>query len=529
MNHILPSAILALACAATAQSGRSLTQIGLPIVGQTLQIDLSYPASAVGNLFAFAYSIAPFPGSMPITVPGWTVNGELRIDWLSAIIGNNGLLPAGNLVSDALSIPVQPTLLGFAFEVQTYDLNLPTATASFSDNDLEIVLQGIPQWYPEQVLAQNVYPVLHAACNRTGQAVVGYFNLSMTTKFIQRYSPASGWGAPIPTPWSSPFFDDIGIDSYGNVMCVYRNASQDGIGATMHIPGIGWSSEHGLGSSGGSVGVPDLAMSPGGRSIVVYEEGTVFGANIWGAAAYGTAWPPATHLLSYHPGASGQPRVVIDDGNVGSVVFVEAVPNGVGGYNHSLMGCQYVYGTNLATTIALLPGPITDLRVVRSAGRIHAVWNLQTSVYAWTLGGTPTFIGTSASTPYSTIATNGAGQGEVMWVQESGGTRHLWSAALVGTGFGTAQLVDPNASWYLKPQVVVDSAGIATATWLQTGGAFWSRKAPGASWLPSANLDAISTQISAPELVVDAQGDVQALWTRVGSTLTRELVTRSWR
>ena len=76
---LAPVCVLALAAAAAAQTGRTMNLLAPAFLGQTASFEMTHPTGAAGNIYAFLYSL-PFPGSTPITVPGFTVNGSALVD-----------------------------------------------------------------------------------------------------------------------------------------------------------------------------------------------------------------------------------------------------------------------------------------------------------------------------------------------------------------------------------------------------------------------------------------------------------------
>jgi hypothetical protein len=137
---LLAITLVASLCAnVTAQTGRTLQAANLPSPGSTLQVNLSYPSSAAGNINLFVWSM-PYVGSYPVTIPGFSVIGQLRLDAFSLMPTNASLLSTGGAASMSLNIPNTPSILGAALDCQSSDINFQTAQWFFSDNDLEIIV-----------------------------------------------------------------------------------------------------------------------------------------------------------------------------------------------------------------------------------------------------------------------------------------------------------------------------------------------------------------------------------------------------
>ena len=123
-----------------AQTGRVLSTLASPQVGATARFEVAYPATAAGNLGWFAVGYHS-PGAVPLTVPGFSTFGLVRIA-TNQLLGNVPWL-AGSGAGTAemtLTIPANTALAGFAFDVQTFDIELQASTIHLSDNDLELTI-----------------------------------------------------------------------------------------------------------------------------------------------------------------------------------------------------------------------------------------------------------------------------------------------------------------------------------------------------------------------------------------------------
>jgi formylglycine-generating enzyme required for sulfatase activity len=140
----LLSACVFIAAAASAQSGRTMRLMAPAVIGQTAGFALEHPASTAGNLYALMLSSPTWPQAVPVTVPGLSVQGLLRIDVAGLVVGTVGVLDAtGQTATWPMPIPNNLLLLGFSFDVQGFDVDAP-GVFTLTDDDLEIVVSAPP-------------------------------------------------------------------------------------------------------------------------------------------------------------------------------------------------------------------------------------------------------------------------------------------------------------------------------------------------------------------------------------------------
>lgn len=136
------SAILSLATFTAAQSGRTMTLTGLPLAGATFTTTVNHPPAAAGNVYGFMWS-NPFPGSYPLSVPGFTFISDVRVDLGSMVLLNLGIYGGGGTASMSITVPNTPSIVGAALDCQSVDVDI-TQTFYFADNDLAIVIGAGP-------------------------------------------------------------------------------------------------------------------------------------------------------------------------------------------------------------------------------------------------------------------------------------------------------------------------------------------------------------------------------------------------
>src|SRR5688572_20667622 len=128
--------------AAQAPTGRSMSLAAPVVLGQTASFAMSHPAAAAGNLYAFLWSVPPFAGATQVVVPGFTVHGLARIDPFGFETPFLGVLGTSGTVAHSLAVPNVPSLVGYAWDLQSLDLEVATATLRFADNELTLQVAG---------------------------------------------------------------------------------------------------------------------------------------------------------------------------------------------------------------------------------------------------------------------------------------------------------------------------------------------------------------------------------------------------
>src|SRR5262245_27928794 len=133
---------LALPALATAQNGRTM-ELSAPVVtGRTAAITLKHPDAAAGNGYWVLLTAPQHSVAQPLTIPGFTVNGLMRIDQFNFQDLFTGVLTATGAMTNSIGVPNEPLLVGFAFDLQSIDLALATNTLTFADNELSLEVSG---------------------------------------------------------------------------------------------------------------------------------------------------------------------------------------------------------------------------------------------------------------------------------------------------------------------------------------------------------------------------------------------------
>jgi formylglycine-generating enzyme required for sulfatase activity len=137
-TRILFAALFTLPLVAQA---RTTILSGPPALGATCYVRHQLPNGLAGHVAGFLWS-APFTGTVAVPLPGFTVQGLLRVDpsafQLLGLSVTNGV----SLPTMPLAVPATTALLGSSLDCQSFDLD-PTATLRLAGNDVTLtVVQG---------------------------------------------------------------------------------------------------------------------------------------------------------------------------------------------------------------------------------------------------------------------------------------------------------------------------------------------------------------------------------------------------
>jgi len=144
---------------------------------------------------------------------------------------------------------------------------------------------------------------LAIAADANGGAIALWDNASSGRQdlFASRFQAATGWSAPVAIePFAAfDFSPSVGIDGAGNAIAVWEHAdttfTSTTIWANRFVPSSGWGTPQQIGGSSTTFAeTPDVAVTPGGDAIVVWDESNSVSDDIWSnrfvaATGWGTA------------------------------------------------------------------------------------------------------------------------------------------------------------------------------------------------------------------------------------------------
>lgn len=131
-------------CGASLAQTRTLSQSSPPILGWTTIFTLDYSNDGFGNPYAFLWCVPPYQGTYPLSVPGFTVNGPVLVDPATSVAAFSGVLPFTGQVGAYLQVPAHPSFVGYAWDLQTVDLDMANLALNFSTNELSVAISATP-------------------------------------------------------------------------------------------------------------------------------------------------------------------------------------------------------------------------------------------------------------------------------------------------------------------------------------------------------------------------------------------------
>ncbi|MBL8725603.1 MAG: formylglycine-generating enzyme family protein [Planctomycetes bacterium] len=180
MRNMISACVLAAAAAPllAQTTGRTMQLLAPVVLGQTATFGMTYPGTAAGSPYAFLWCMPPFAGTQTLTVPGFTVQGLLRVLPASSVASYTGVLGGSGSVAHSLVVPSHPSFLGVAWDLQSVDLSLSASLVSLADNDLSLVVSGSPP------ATMNMVPIAPGAFLMGSQVtpldVQPYFNQAVS-------------------------------------------------------------------------------------------------------------------------------------------------------------------------------------------------------------------------------------------------------------------------------------------------------------------------------------------------------------
>jgi len=375
----------------------------------------------------------------------------------------------------------------------------------------------------------------HIAINPNGNGMAVWTQVDSVGGGIwaSRFVSGIGWATPDILEWSQiaiPFGAQVAVDPSGNAMAVWYqpDSMRNNIWASRYVVGTGWGISVLIENDAGDADSPEVAMDAAGNAVAVWQQwGTA--VDIW-ANRYvvGTGWG-TPELLETGAGVSAAPQVAVSPSGDATAVWYQN-----DGIQESAWANRYVVGTGWETAELIETddtGDAYDPRVAMdAAGYAVAVWQQwEGAVYGiWsnryvvgTGWGTAGPIETDAAVVGTAeVAVDPSGNTVAVWPQGVGPTLSIWANRyVVGTGWGTAELVETDTGNAVTPQVAVEVNGSAVAVWRQSNGAIYNiwanRYVVGTGWGAAELIETDDTGDSEkPYVAVDSLGNAVAVWTQ---------------
>ncbi len=353
--------------------------------------------------------------------------------------------------------------------------------------------------------------------------------------WANRYVVGAGWGTAVPLVLNETGANrapQVAVDPGGNAMVVWCRVTNvcRAIHAERYVVGAGWR-EFGVAYANSTrvLGDPRVAVDRGGNATVVWAQDDRYSNIYSNRYLEGSGWTAARRIEAEDSGDALVPQVAVDPAGDAIAVWQQA-----NGTLESVWANRYDIGSGWGTAQAIETynaGDAVSPRVaVDAQGNAVAVWSQGLAVdivYAnrYVVGtgwGTPEVIGDvveDSGDPQ--VAVDPIGNAVAVWWVRGGGT---WANRyVVGTGWGTAGPISTGEPVARDPQVAVDSNGNAVAVWWQSDRVhthIWSnRYAVGAGW---GTPELVETDTAGdalyPQVALGATGGAVVVWQRSDGT-----------
>ena len=284
--------------------------------------------------------------------------------------------------------------------------------------------------------------------------------------------------------------------------------------------GGGWDAPETI--AGSSIDAVEVAADLAGNAIAVYAQAW---NGVW-ARRYelGSGWDAPTFIGS-SPVEVNVPQIAMNPSGNAFVVWKEwndpisdiwanrYVP-GVGWDGPTRL--ESSDGNALSPRIAVDPAGNAVAVWTQADGSNNSAWASRFDVGSgWDL---PSTIETNpGSVEWPDVGMDLAGNAIATWRQMEGSEWSVWANRFVpGLGWGTAAPIESGAGEARRADVVIDSAGNSIAVWRQWDGASWSvvanRYVMGGGWGSASYIETAALDASTPIIAVDPAGNAIALY-----------------
>ncbi len=322
------------------------------------------------------------------------------------------------------------------------------------------------------------------AVDGIGNAIAVWYQYDGTRYNIwsNRYVTGIGWGAEElieADDAGDAEFPQVAVDGNGNAVAVWVQFND--IWSNRYAAGTGWGTPEIIETESRNAYSPQIAVDGSGNAIAVWYQDDGSNDSIWSNRyAAGTGWGEAELIETNDDRDAEFPQVAVDGSGNAVAVWVQYEPQGHIWSNRYVVGTGWGEAELIETNDA---GSAVNPQVaVDSSGNAIAVWyqsdgtryNIWSNRYAAGTGwGEAELIETNdaGDARYPQVAVDGSGNTIAVWVQYDGSMDSIWSKRYaVGTGWGTAELIEMAVDEAYYPQVAVGGSGNAVAVWVQADG-----------------------------------------------------------
>ena len=369
--------------------------------------------------------------------------------------------------------------------------------------------------------------------------------------WANRYDAASGWGTAtlIETNPGVAFLPGVGMDDNGNAVAVWiqNDGTDDRMWANRYVAGQGWGTPQVIETNPGDADFARVAVNANGNAVALWKQFNGVNFDIW-ANVYvaGQSWGTATRIDNSSEDAS-ETWVAMD--NQGNAMAVWRQSDGVDP-NPSIWASRYVQGQGWGKQRLIEPNPgFASFPHVGfdDGGNAIVVWyqefgddqgrHIWANRYVKGQGGwgTPTRLDSHFQNGQGpSLAVNGDGNAMAVWRQwdDAGVAISIWANRYdVGSGWGTATLIETGSGAADNADVAMDSSGNATAVWKQSDGTsnniYANRYVPGQGWGTVALIETGNSGADFPKVGMDDHGNAIAEWRQRGSVWSNRFVSGS--
>lgn len=321
------------------------------------------------------------------------------------------------------------------------------------------------------------------AMNSTGTALAIWRDVTSGSMRVNRYTFESGWSTASSIQSAGPGRNpQVAIDNFGMGMAVWARLDPPSytmynIYASRYYRDIGWGAPVLIEShDAGNADMPQIAVaSATGEAVAVWHQFAGTRSNVYANRFTPVDGWGGVAMITDNAGDAFDPQVASDAAGNAIVVWRQSD------------GTSYSIWTN---------------RFTRSGG-----WGVPALLESNT---------GEATAPE--IAMDPDGNAIAVWAQSDGVRNNIWSNRFtVGSGWGTAVLIESNDGDAWTPKITMNAAGDAFAVWggwdpsagTLTGVTFANRYTVAAGWGTPVRIGLGSSD---PQVAVDAMGNAVAVW-----------------
>jgi len=359
--------------------------------------------------------------------------------------------------------------------------------------------------------------------------------------WANRYVAGVGWGAAtlIESKRGDVKKPQVATDARGNATAVWVQTDETkfNMWANRYVAGVGWGRASLIETNPGDAEMPRVAVDGKGNAMALWKQSNGVNYDIW-ANRYdvGSGWGTAT-LIESNPENASETWVAMD--NSGNAMALWRQSDGV---DLSIWANRYDVGSGWGTPTLIEPNPgFASFPHVEfdESGNAIVVWYQdfpsasrpsasRRSIWAnrYVVGsgwGTPTLISTDSSNAQgASLAMDRIGNATATWRQGSDGDTSIWANRYdVGSGWGTATLVETAPGDAVWPDVAMDRSGNAMTVWSQFDGTYTSIWANlyvvGSGWGTATLIETEPDNADLPKVEMDGRGNAVAVWAQAGS------------